>query len=392
MRQKHFIDKNVLEASKERLRTIHDMFDTVVVMFSGGKDSLVTLHLWEEVYRELGHTDKIKVCFRDEELIPDDVIAFVTEYYKSGKYDMVWYAVPTYTSKYVLGKMESVLLWNPDRKWIRDKPDWAIKDAGGQIFDQDNMDEEIAKNYKGKICFLTGQRCQESFFRLKSVLLKPNLPFISRPFTQDSRKRFDHVMLGKPIYDWDVKDVFRYMYDRQIKYCPIYDNQTWNETPLRVSTPLHAESARTFWQVRTLYPVFYQQIVTTFPEMILQEKYHKEYDKFSKVDNYERSWSGIIRYIRENIDDPDNQKKAIKRVMEAKTMRENALKSGKTRNSMGGYPLLHVFETIVRQNYEHVIQAMPDPPQRFFDYEAGKDYRHLKARQSEQMTNLTEVR
>ena len=45
-------------------------------MFSGGKDSLVVLHLVHEVAKERNIKKPIDVVCRDEELIPDEVINF----------------------------------------------------------------------------------------------------------------------------------------------------------------------------------------------------------------------------------------------------------------------------------------------------------------------------
>ena len=42
------------------------------------------------------------VIFRDEELIPDDVIEFVQSYYHSGEYNFYYYAVPLKSTKFIL--------------------------------------------------------------------------------------------------------------------------------------------------------------------------------------------------------------------------------------------------------------------------------------------------
>ena len=45
---KKYIDANVYEEAKLRIAHIFDTFDTIVVLFSGGKDSLATMHLVKE--------------------------------------------------------------------------------------------------------------------------------------------------------------------------------------------------------------------------------------------------------------------------------------------------------------------------------------------------------
>jgi len=70
---------------------------------------------------------------------------------------------------------------------------------------------------------------------------------------------------GAKCYDWSEKDVFKYFYDKKIRYCEIYDIQMLNGERLRVSTPLHSESAKEFHKIKTRCPVFYQQLINLFP-------------------------------------------------------------------------------------------------------------------------------
>lgn len=262
--RKKFIDMDVLEAAKQRINHIIDVFDTIIVCFSGGKDSLVVLNLVEEVYRERGIKKKVKVIFRDEELIPDNVVEYVQSVYESGKYDFRYYAIPLKSQKYVLGKIEEYIQWDKNREWIRQPPAYAIRleEGDNRTFSQYDADAFICKGEKGKVALMTGIRTSESLLRFQGVVNKKNEPFICGTQT-------DGVKLCKPIYDWSENDVFLYFFQRKINYCPIYDEQTFNHETLRVSTSLHAESAKEFDRLKTRCPRYYQQVVELFPEMLI---------------------------------------------------------------------------------------------------------------------------
>jgi hypothetical protein len=102
VRGKQLMDINVYEAAKQRINHILDIFDNVAVSFSGGKDSLVVLSLVEEVYAERGMDEKVKVVFRDEELIKD--VAFAN--YPRTIQGVYAYARDTITDANLLDKAE----------------------------------------------------------------------------------------------------------------------------------------------------------------------------------------------------------------------------------------------------------------------------------------------
>jgi len=359
-----YINIDVLTESKNRIRHIIDKFDHLFVCFSGGKDSLVVLNLVREVYDELGMEDKkVDVIFRDEELIPDDVINFVNEYRLNPRFDLRWFAVQIEAEKFILGKTLKFIQWDSTRKWIRPKPEWAITDPLDRKYTQYTMDELMSRGYKGKIAFVNGIRADESLVRFKSCTNKVVENYICGTEARN-------VSMVKPIYDWSQNDVFRYFYDRKIKYCPIYDLQTWNSQNLRVSTPLHAESSKRFGKLRTLYPIFYEQLIEMFPEMTMQERYWDSYDRYSIIYKYPKSWNGILQYIRETIPDVQLRGKAIHRVLDAKQSRENAIAKGDPRGNWGGYPLLYVFKVIMAGQFKRPIMPKKTPDKEDLEYES----------------------
>jgi predicted phosphoadenosine phosphosulfate sulfurtransferase len=361
-----YLDIDVLTAAKQRIAHVLDTFDEVHVAFSGGKDSLVTLHLVEEVCREQGSKAKVNVFFRDEELIPDDVINFVLEHAASGRYNFRYVAVPMDSHKFILGRTIDYVQWDWRRPWLRPKPAIAVTDLGAgeqTVYSQYDMDQAMFAQVKGKVAVVTGIRADESLVRYRSCVNKVNENYIN---ATDTAK----VKLVKPIYDWTQPDVFRYFYDRGIKYCSIYDAQTWNRMGLRVSTPLHAESAKRFGKLRTLYPTFYEQLVTLFPEMLAQEKYWDSLDRFGAIASYPHTWAGVLQYVNENIEDHQAEM-ASERVNMARKIRENNRRTGKSGSEANfwGYPILYVFKQVVAGNYKRVIQPCKNPTKEEIEYE-----------------------
>ena len=363
-KKKKYIDSDVYTEAKKRIKHVINTFDSLLVAFSGGKDSLCVLSLVEEVYKELGITEKVKVFFRDEELIPDDVIDFVKEKAESGRYDFRYYAIPLLSNKFILGKTYEYVQWDKDRRWMRQPPEYAITLPPDkyQVFSQYTADEFICQNEKGRVAILTGIRADESLIRFRSCCVKRNENYIN---ATDNRR----IKLVKPIYDWSERDIFIYFCKNNIRYCEIYDKQAINGQGLRVSTPLHAESAKRFYKLRTLYPNFYQQLIDLFPEMIVQEKYWNSYDRESVIYNYEHSFDGIRKYIDENITDKEQAKLAKTKLHHVEIIRKNKLKTASGKNNYGGYPLLYVFKQILNGAYKREIMPKKTPSPKEIEYE-----------------------
>ncbi|AKQ08648.1 phosphoadenosine phosphosulfate reductase family protein [Bacillus phage PBC5] len=358
---KTYLDIDVLTAAKQRLKHIFNSFDSVLFAFSGGKDSLATIELADEVRKEMGITEPLKVFFRDEEVIPDDVIDFVQAYYHSGRFDFRYYCIPLKSNKFVLGQTEAYVQWDNNREWIREKPEFAINGEEGVVYDQYTADEYITRGEVGKIAIVNGIRADESLIRLRACINKKNENYINA-------SNFKHIKLCKPIYDWSEKDIFKFFYERNIEYCVVYNKQMWNSESLRVSTPLHSESAKNLKRLRATYPKFYEQLLQIFPDIVVQDRYWKDYDRYGIIDKYEPSFTGILHYINDHLTGSQNTL-AKQRMFEARSYRESNMKKKGGAANWGGYPVLHVFKCIVNGQFKRTIQATKNPTKAEKEYE-----------------------
>ena len=301
-RQRKFIDANVYEEAKKRIHHIYDLHDNVVCSFSGGKDSGVLINIAWEVAQERG-LDKVDVIFRDEELVPQAVLDNVFYYRQQPWTNFIWYAVPLRSNKYILGETSTIVFWDPsgDRQWLRPKPEWAetLEDTK-DILTQYTMDNVIAKNYKGSVAIMTGVRASESLVRYRSVVNALYDNYISQSPANT------RVKLCKPIYDWEVDDVFKYFSDTGYRYTSWYEAQLWADDTFRVATPLNTENSKKLDKWAKEDPEFYDRLSTIFPEVRAQERYINDIDKSHIIKKYGKDLDGVELWIKKNIAEGTN--------------------------------------------------------------------------------------
>ena len=215
---KRYLEEDVVSVAKKRNVSIFDTGSKVELCFSGGKDSIV---LADIVYTLLLqgkiNKDQLSVIFIDEECMFDDVIEIVKKWrirFMSEGVKFIWYCLPVkhFNCLNTLSEEETFICWEPNAKdvWVREMPDFAVKDHPLLIPRKDNYQSFISRvrNFTGAIG-MTGVRCAESIQRLRIMAKQKN-------FVSDN--------MCKPIYDMTDKDVWLYIYKNNLEIPDTYEN------------------------------------------------------------------------------------------------------------------------------------------------------------------------
>lgn len=354
-RVRQFIDTDVLTEARKRLDHVLETFDSLVVAWSGGKDSTVCLLLVRDVYERHGLLErgvKVRALFRDEEVIPDEVINYLLEREQAWSewLDLTWWAVPLENSKSILGAVSTYAAFDPERSpWVRQPPAHARREVpgypAGHVFNQYDADDALTQGLPGKVALITGIRADESLVRYRSVVNKLSENYITK--TPASKR----VMNVKPIFDWRENDVLRYFYDTGEPYCPLYDRQLWTGHPLRVATPITSEGSKKISHVARQTPDFYDRLLAAFPEVHAQEKVGNEVSGDAIMARFGHSYAGVAAWCREYLD-PTQRRKALAEL--ASIERRSAA-------APSSYPPRYVLQTFKAGRYKRVVPPCSNP-------------------------------
>lgn len=207
-------DKSVYELSLERIRHVYDMFDTVCVSFSGGKDSTAVLQMTLEVAKELDRLP-LRVVFFDEEAIPYQTEEYVRRVANWPEIDLEWYCLPV-QHRNACSRKE--IYWWPyapevKDKWVRPLPPEGITELEGfpiyppearlTIPDTDALLFDPVRD--GNVALMMGIRAQESMTRQRAVTQKVKENYIIKYKEVTDKGNLWRVY---PIYDWRTEDVW----------------------------------------------------------------------------------------------------------------------------------------------------------------------------------------
>ncbi len=236
---------SVYEEALTRIRWIFNEFDNIVVGFSGGKDSTVTLNLALQVATEMGRLP-LTVMFIDQEAEWQATIDYMKTVMYDERVNPRWYQMPFKIFNATSASEHWLTCFDPEKedKWIHPQEPIAITK---NIYKDErfvSLFTSIAKvEYPDKpMCYLSGLRADENPKRF--VGLTQSRCFKWATWGRCLNVARKHYTMY-PIYDWASSDVWKAITTNGWEFNRIYEKMYGNGVPLkdmRVSN-LHHETA-----------------------------------------------------------------------------------------------------------------------------------------------------
>ena len=124
-----YTNQNVLDAALNRIRRLYDEFEEVIVSFSGGKDSTVTLELAAIVAKEKNRLP-LHVVFIDQEAEWEGTIDYVKEVMNRDYIKPMWFQMPMVITNNASIDERYCYCWQEgkEEEWIHEKNPLSIKE------------------------------------------------------------------------------------------------------------------------------------------------------------------------------------------------------------------------------------------------------------------------
>lgn len=235
---KTFLEKNVFDASIERLEIIFNEFDNVYFSVSGGKDSSVMIQLADMVAERLNKT--YDIMYIDLEAQYSKTIEHIEDLAINLKCveDFYWIALPLQLRNAVSQLQPKWVCWSPTQKdlWVRDMPVESIN-IENNIFDFFEIGMEFeefiidfAKWYQdkkgGKIAAGIGIRSDESLNRWRTITSTSKTTYKDYHWTtllKNNGKDMTNIYNVYPIYDWKTQDIWACVSQYDLMFNEIYE-------------------------------------------------------------------------------------------------------------------------------------------------------------------------
>jgi predicted phosphoadenosine phosphosulfate sulfurtransferase len=313
--KKYIKDKNVYDASNERIEYIFNNFNKIYVSFSGGKDSGVMLNLMLDYMRKNNITKKIGVMILDNEANYNLSLEFMHRIIDANLdlLDVYWCCLPITLPCTVSSYATEWQCWgvNDEKRWISPMPkDSYVVNIKNNPFDwfEENMPydefwDKFGEWYAdGERCAcLIGIRCDESLNRFRAIMNERKEMLDGHYWTKRNGK-FTYNCY--PIYDWKTSDIWIGNAKFDWDYNKLYDifwKAGLSIAQMRVASPFMSESKSSL----NLYRVIDSSIWSTLCARVHGANFVATYGKQISYNSFKlpngHTWKSFVKFLLDTL-------------------------------------------------------------------------------------------
>jgi predicted phosphoadenosine phosphosulfate sulfurtransferase len=318
-----YIRDNVRDAAEKRISYIFDEFENIIVSISGGKDS--TVLCWMALQEARRRNRRIGIFFLDEEVVYQSTIEQVTwlmNLYPENTV-RIWFQFPFKLTNATSLIDSQLICWEPGKHniWMRSKVSYSIQHPPWDKNKQTVRDKnkgfgfyDVLDNFQASrdhTAFLVGLRATESMNRFRAVAKNPGYKdcyWCSKIHKAEGSASF------YPLYDWNFSDIWKYIYDNNIRYSKIYDYQFKKGMPqneIRVSSLIHEKAFKALVELPEFEPKTYDKLLKRIKGIQIGNLYGKDARmlRARKLPKNYKTWMQYRDFLLETY--PDESKKQI---------------------------------------------------------------------------------
>lgn len=312
--------KSVVDAARERMGYLFDEYENIVVSVSGGKDSTVLAHLALQEAQRRGR--KVGMFFLDEEVVYDSTVTQVD--YLMSMYpentNRLWMQIEFNLTNATSLNEPQLTCWEKGKHkiWMRSKRRDSIQNKPWDTARETVRDRnkgfgfyDALENFQASrenTAFLIGLRATESPNRWRAVSKNPGY---KRVFW--STKLAGSNCAFYPLYDWNFHDIWKYIYDQELRYSKIYDymyKKGLGIQEIRVSSLIHEKSFKALVELPEFEPDTYNRLLKRIQGISIGNLYGKDSRmlQVSKLPSSFKSWIEYRDFLLATYPDPERKK------------------------------------------------------------------------------------
>lgn len=334
---------DVYERTKERIDFMYREFETVLLSYSGGKDSHLVLELlldgWDRPARKNHYDGQIHLMHVDDEFVFPETEEHVLKYAKRPEVKMWWCCLPIRYTNSLTDKKKFWKPFDPEKKdvWIRDPPyeeAEEIDDFELVTPDHPAIDKRFVpgktkhKDLPGiiwdspedwPINSATGVRADEAMYRYQSIMQQGKWSGLPKDAEYDPNKSHrPGTVISKPAYDWTDHDLWHAFYTFDHWECnAAYDKLAQMGIPpskMRTAHPYGPEAVNNaaYKRVRYMWPELYEKARCRVEGGMFGLEHGDQLLSASK--QTDQRWSDRVAELIDRIEDDELKEKQRARV------------------------------------------------------------------------------